>query len=160
MSAERLVRLLKEKKETLALAESCTGGLIASTIVDVPGASEVFKGGVVSYTDEIKNRLLGVEKETLARYTAVSEPTAREMALGAARRFGSDWALSVTGYAGPSGIDKRLDGVVYISLTDRNGNCQTRRFRFSGERNETRRRAAQIAIDWLVKAVSGGNENG
>ena len=98
--AEAVVKRLKEQELTLATAESCTGGLIGKLLTDVPGASAVYKGGVISYVNEIKHRLLGVEQETLDVCTAVSRETAHEMARGARERLMTDCAVSVTGLAG------------------------------------------------------------
>ena len=101
--AEAVIARLKEQGLTLATAESCTGGLIGKLLTDVPGASAVYKGGVISYVNEIKHRLLGVEQEILDVCTAVSRETAHEMARGARERLAADCAVSVTGLAGPDG---------------------------------------------------------
>ena len=98
--------MLKKRRESLALAESCTGGLIAHKITNVPGSSIYFKEGLITYSNESKMRLLGVRKKTLKDHGAVSEPVAKVMAEGARRRSGSDWAVSVTGIAGPGGGTK------------------------------------------------------
>ena len=104
---EELARAIVERASalgvTVSTAESLTAGMIASTIADIPGASAVLRGGAVTYCDEIKHRVLGVEQETLDRYTAVSYQTAREMATGSLRLYQSDIAVSATGYAGPGG---------------------------------------------------------
>lgn len=114
---EVLVRLLTERKQTLALAESCTGGGIAHLVTNVPGASAVFLAGYVTYSNEAKMNSLGVRAETLAAHGAVSEATAREMAEGARRNAGSDFALAVTGIAGPAGgTDAKPVGTVFIAL--------------------------------------------
>ena len=112
-----LVRLLTERHQTLALAESCTGGCMANRITNVPGASAVLMGGLVTYSNEAKQRLLGVRAETLAAHGAVSEAVAREMAQGARSTLGADYALSVTGIAGPSGgtLEKPV-GTVFVGL--------------------------------------------
>ena len=112
-----VVQLLKQRGETLVLAESCTGGHIANRITDVPGASAVFLCGLVTYSNEAKQNLLDVRAETLAQHGAVSDPVAREMAQGARERFNADYALSVTGIAGPDGgtTDKPV-GTVFIAL--------------------------------------------
>jgi nicotinamide-nucleotide amidase len=112
-----VVHLLTQRKETLVLAESCTGGYVANRITDVPGASAVFLAGLVTYSNEAKQQLLGVRPETLAKHGAVSEATVREMAEGARRRFNADYALAITGIAGPSGgtPDKPV-GTVFIAL--------------------------------------------
>ena len=112
-----IVRRLTERKQTLALAESCTGGFLAHRITNVPGASAVFLAGLVTYSNEAKQRLLGVQAETLAAHGAVSEPVAREMAEGARERNGADYALAVTGIAGPAGgTPEKPVGTVFIAL--------------------------------------------
>lgn len=112
-----IVRLLTERKQTLALAESCTGGHIANRLTNVPGASAVLWGGLVTYANEAKEKLLGVQAATLARHGAVSEETAREMAAGARKISGADYALAVTGIAGPSGgSEAKPVGTVFIGL--------------------------------------------
>ena len=117
-----VVRLLTERKQTLALAESCTGGNIANRITNVPGASVIFSGGVVSYANSAKEKLLGVREETLRQHGAVSEAVAREMALGARTQFGTDYALAVTGIAGPGGgTPEKPVGTVFIGLASTNG---------------------------------------
>ena len=98
-----VVRLLTRRRKTLALAESCTGGFIANEITNVPGASEVFPGGIVAYSNGVKEKFLGVRPETLKRHGAVSAAVAREMAEGAREKFGADFAIAVTGIAGPAG---------------------------------------------------------
>lgn len=113
-----VVRLLTERGQTLAVAESCTGGRLASRVTDVPGASAVFLGGFVTYSNDLKQRLLGVPADTLARHGAVSEPTARAMAEGARSRTGADFALAVTGIAGPTGgTAEKPVGTAFIALS-------------------------------------------
>ena len=114
---ETIVRLLTERKQTLVLAESCTGGYVANRITDVPGASVVFLSGLVTYSNESKQQLLGVRAETLAQHGAVSEPVAREMAEGARSRFSADYAIAITGIAGPGGgTPEKPVGTVFIAL--------------------------------------------
>ncbi|PYK97458.1 MAG: hypothetical protein DME19_16295 [Verrucomicrobia bacterium] len=112
-----IVRLLTERRETLALAESCTGGYIANRITNVPGASAVLLAGLVTYSNDAKQKFLGVRGETLASHGAVSEPVAREMAEGARQKTGAHFAIAVTGIAGPTGgtPDKPV-GTVFIAL--------------------------------------------
>jgi nicotinamide-nucleotide amidase len=113
-----VVRLLTKQKRTLALAESCTGGFIANQITNVPGASKIFLGGVVAYSNDVKRKFLGVRAKTFERHGAVSEATAAEMAQGARKRFGADFAIAVTGIAGPSGGTKtKPTGTVFIALS-------------------------------------------
>lgn len=117
---EAVIEKLKEKHIKVATAESCTGGLIAKRITDVPGASEVFDCGIISYANEIKHRVLGVSEDDLNKYGAVSEPVARQMAQGALKVSGADIAVSVTGIAGPdSDSTNKPVGLVYIGLADR-----------------------------------------
>lgn len=112
-----VVRLLTGRKQTLALAESCTGGALAHRLTNVPGASAVLLAGLVTYSNEAKQKLLGVQPETLAAHGAVSEAVAREMAEGARCATGADYALSVTGIAGPGGgSEAKPVGTVFIGL--------------------------------------------
>jgi nicotinamide-nucleotide amidase len=124
-----IVRRLTECRRTLALAESCTGGGIANRLTNVPGASAVFLGGLVTYSNEAKQSLLGVQAETLATHGAVSEAVAREMAEGARLRLGADFALSVTGIAGPTGgTEAKPVGTVFIGLALKEGSLALRQF--------------------------------
>ena len=124
-----VVRLLTERKKTLALAESCTGGCIAHRVTNVPGASAVFLGGFVTYSNESKQKFLGVRAETLAAHGAVSETVAREMAEGARSQLGADFALAVTGIAGPGGGTKEKPmGTVFVGLAGDFGTVVERKF--------------------------------
>jgi len=148
-----LGRLLSEAGLTLALAESCTGGLVAHRVTNVPGSSAYFLGGVVSYSNEAKQRILGVAPATLDAHGAVSEETAGEMARGARRLFGADLAASVTGIAGPGGgtPDKPV-GLVYVAVSSRAGErCE--RFLWSGDREANKRESAQAVLRMLVEQV-------
>ena len=111
---QTVVRLLKEKNQTVAFAESCTGGLCGKRITDISGASEVFHCGVISYANEIKAGVLGVKQETLDTFTAVSEETAKEMAQGVKALSGAHYGVSITGYAGPG--DEEEVGLIYIAV--------------------------------------------
>ena len=152
---ERVAQGLREQGMTLALAESCTGGLLAKRITDVPGASEVFGFGCVTYSNEAKQALVGVSPETLERYTAVSPETALEMARGARQRSGADIGLSTTGYAGPGGgTEEHPVGTVFIGLSWDGGErviCPERRYMRS--REQIRRSASSTALDLLRREV-------
>lgn len=118
---EEVISLLSEKGLTLTAAESCTGGLIAKRLTDVSGASAVFHGSLVTYSNRLKEKWLGVQAETLQKYGAVSEQTAREMALGAKQAADADLAVAVTGIAGPNSDDTNKPvGLVFIALADGN----------------------------------------
>lgn len=136
---------------TLATAESCTAGLVAARIADIPGASDVLRGGAVTYCDAVKRRVLGVSEDTLRLHSAVSDPCAREMAVGARVLFEADMAVSLTGYAGPGGgtLDDPA-GTVYIGLADERG-VTCARCSFEGSRNSVRAHAALFALQMLLK---------
>lgn len=147
--AEALVQLLRERSLTLATAESCTGGLAAKLITDIPGASQVFAGSVVSYSNRIKTNTLGVKEETLKRFGAVSTETAREMADGIAQRFSVDCAVSLTGVAGPDGgTPEKPVGLVYAGLHVP-GRTEVLEFHLLRSRTQIRERAAANALNSL-----------
>lgn len=147
---EAVIEKLKEKHMKVATAESCTGGLIAKRITDVPGASEVFDCGIISYANEIKHRVLGVSEDDLNKYGAVSEPVARQMAEGALKVSGADIAVSVTGIAGPdSDSTNKPVGLVYIGLADRD-NVWVRELRTSRkDRSYNRYVSASNALNMI-----------
>lgn len=141
--------LFRDQCLTLALAESCTGGLIAKRITDLPGSSAYFLEGAVTYSNAAKQRLLGVPPEVLDTKGAVSSECASAMAKGARSAAGSDLGLAVTGIAGPDGgCDEKPVGTVFISLAAPDG-CWTKRFQFHGSRDEIRVLTAWTALDWL-----------
>lgn len=144
-----LVGMLASRKKTLALAESCTGGTIANRITNVPGASAVLLAGLVTYSNEAKMKFLGVKSETLKRHGAVSEPVAVEMAEGAARETGADFALSVTGIAGPSGgSDEKPVGTVFIGLAGQ-GLTRVEKYFNPYDRESFKQVTAQQAMELL-----------
>ena len=150
---EAVVRLLREEHLTVTTAESCTGGLIAGTLVNVAGASDVLGEGYVTYSNEAKERLLGVKRDTLLQYGAVSEQTAREMAEGAARAAGADAALSATGIAGPGGgTAKKPVGLVYVGCF-LEGNTVVKECRFGEDRMENRLRTVETALELLKEGL-------
>jgi nicotinamide-nucleotide amidase len=148
-----IVRLLTERKATLALAESCTGGYIANRVTNVPGASAVLLAGLVTYSNAAKQKFLGVHAETLARHGAVSEPVAREMAEGARRQTQADYALSVTGIAGPSGgTPEKPVGTVYIGLAGPSGTVAERQFN-PYDRETFKQVTTQQALELLRRTI-------
>ncbi|HYS77413.1 MAG TPA: competence/damage-inducible protein A [Candidatus Dormibacteraeota bacterium] len=146
-------RLLAGRGESLSSAESLTGGEIAQRITRVPGASRYFRGGVVAYTEEAKRTVLGVRADTLKAEGSVGPETAGEMARGARRLFGSTWALSATGYAGPQGGGPgQPPGTVFLGLSDPRGEA-TRALSLPGTRETVRSRTARTALDLLRRAI-------
>jgi nicotinamide-nucleotide amidase len=152
---ESLVAALKGRGATLATAESCTGGLIGARITDVPGASSVYLGGVVTYSDRAKTERLGVAPALLAAHGAVSEATAAAMAEGCLRAFGAALAVSVTGIAGPSGgTPEKPVGTVWIGLADGAG-TGAERFGFGGTRDMIRERSVNKALEMAYRRLTG-----
>lgn len=146
---EAIVRMLKEDGLTVTTAESCTGGLLAGRIMNVPGASDVYKEGYITYSNDAKERLLNVKRETLMEYGAVSPQTAYEMAEGVALAAGADAALSVTGIAGPGGGTKdKPVGLVYIGCYVK-GHVRVKEFYFTGNRDKNREYAVARALTLL-----------
>ena len=142
-------RQLLARRETLALAESCSGGRIADMLTAVPGASAYFLGGAVAYANDLKERWVSVAHTTLVENGAVSQPVAAEMARGARRSAGSTWALSVTGIAGPDGgTPEKPVGTVFIGLDGPDG-TEVKAHRFNGDREWVRSASAYAALDWL-----------
>ena len=151
--AEAVVDKLKDAGMTVTTVESCTGGLLSATLVDVSGASDVFYQGVVTYANEAKVRLVGVKEATLQAHGAVSEETAREMAEGGAKAANADAALSVTGIAGPGGGTKEKPvGLVYIGCYV-NGKTIVKKNLFTGNRREVREQAVETALKLLLECL-------
>ena len=139
----------------MSAAESCTGGLIGAAITDVPGASEVFLGSAVTYSNESKERVLGVKHDTLLKYGAVSEQTAREMASGAIEAYGSDYSVAVRGIAGPGGATpEKPVGLVYIAVADGPRTVVCRNV-FEGDRQSVREQTVEKAIGLLTDMIRG-----
>jgi nicotinamide-nucleotide amidase len=153
---EVVVRLLGESNATLATAESCTGGLVAHRITNVPGASEVFTHGFVTYSNEAKTGLLGVPKTLLESHGAVSEPVARAMAEGVLRVSSAHCAIAVTGIAGPGGgSEEKPVGTVFIALAGRDGTCFCERFFYPHEREHFKLLTSQRALDLVRRHLTG-----
>jgi len=139
----------------LAIAESCTGGLLGERITNIPGSSDVFVGGVIAYHNDVKRDAIGVSEEVLLRYGAVSEEVATQMAAGVRARLAADVAISITGVAGPGGgTPEKPVGLVWIALST--PETKARRFQLIGDRTEIRQRAAQAALEMLRRTLSKG----
>ncbi len=152
-SMEEVVgRLLKENGLTLSVAESCTGGLLSARIVNVPGSSSYFMGGVVVYSNELKVSLLGVKRETIEKYGAVSEETCKEMLKGLRERFKTDCGIAITGIAGPGGTEKKPEGLTYIGVYLKDKEVIKKRI-FNKGRNKNRFLSTQIALNILRKLI-------
>jgi PncC family amidohydrolase len=147
--ARKVGALLQERRLTLVVAESCTGGLLATQITNISGSSAYFLGGIVAYSNAVKERLLGVPVSTLQRHGAVSCETAVAMARGARRLLRADLALSTTGIAGPTGgSPEKPVGMVYVALASGLGeNC--REFHWTGDRRRNREQSVRAALEWL-----------
>ena len=149
-------RLLSAHGLTVTTAESCTGGLLAGRLVNVPGISANFKEGYITYANEAKEKLLGVAHKTLTEHGAVSEETAHEMAEGVRRAAGADIGVGITGIAGPDGGTKEKPvGLVYIGCCFRGKTC-VRRFVFDGNRSEVRESAVSAALTLLCEVIREG----
>lgn len=151
---EQLVELLAKKHYTITTAESCTGGMIAGTIVNVAGASDVLNEGYVTYSNEAKMRLVNVTEESLQKFGAVSEQVAEEMAKGAAKVASSNMALSATGIAGPGGGTKEKPvGLVYIGCY-LNGQTKVKKCLFQGNRTENRKHTVEHALMLAIDMIN------
>ena len=154
--AERLQGVCLGRGLTVAVAESCTGGLVASTITEVAGSSGYFAGGVVSYSNEAKTAFLDVPPAALDAHGAVSAQVAKAMAAGAHARFGTTLAVSITGVAGPDGgSDEKPVGLTYIGLAS-GADVEVRRLQLSGDRGGNREAATRAALEWLIEAAEAG----
>lgn len=143
---------LKRRGWRLAVAESCTGGLLGHRLTNVPGSSAYFLGGVIAYWNEIKTRLLNVREETLARFGAISPQAAQEMAEGVRRLFQADLALAITGVAGPDPEEGKPPGEIYVALAGPQG-IQVRRVTGGSDRQENKARAVEAALELLETAL-------
>ena len=152
-SAAEVIELLKAKNKTLATAESCTGGMIGAAITSVPGSSEVYGFGFITYANEAKEQLLGVRRDTLAAHGAVSPETAAEMAAGARRAANADIAIAVTGIAGPGGgTPEKPVGLVYVGISSEKG-TRTLKLNLSGDRDQVRRQTCINALRAVIEEL-------
>jgi len=149
----QLARALTDSGATASVAESCTAGGLAYALTTVPGSSHYFVGGILAYANEVKCSLLNVKQATLDTFGAVSAEVAEEMANGCRRRFETDFALSITGIAGPDGgTDAKPVGLIYIGLASAH-ETSSRRYRFTGSRDEIRKASIHAAIRFLHEAL-------
>ena len=155
--AEELVAMLIARRETVATAESCTGGLVAAALTDIPGVSACYPGGVVSYANEVKQRALDVPAEILETRGAVSPECAEAMAAGVRRRFGTDWSVVTTGIAGPDGgTPEKPVGLVYIGVAGPDGVTVSRNL-FPGNRAAVRAATVRRALSQLLDHIKLSN---
>lgn len=150
---EEISKILRSRKENLSFAESCTGGLLSATLCEKPGVSNIFLGSVVSYSNEVKVNLLAVKEDTLKSFGAVSVQVAKEMAQGASSRLKTNWAVSITGVAGPGGgsVEKPV-GTVCFSIVGPNIELVEKQV-FSGQRTDIQRQAADYAAKLLLNQL-------
>ena len=154
---EKLVKLLIKNNYKISMAESCTGGLLASTIVSVPSASSVLEMSFVTYSNESKNKLCGVQFSTIDKYGVVSENVAKEMAVGVSRVANSQVGVGITGLAGPTGGTVELPvGTVCFGFCI-NGQAVTKTNHFSGNRNTVRKKAVDFAVQTLIELLENAN---
>ncbi|MCL2183040.1 MAG: CinA family protein [Chitinispirillia bacterium] len=148
-----LGKIFKSKGLTLAVAESCTGGLLGGAVTSAAGASSYFRGGVIAYDNDIKRDILGVQAADLEGHGAVSGPVVHGMASGAAKLFSADCGVSVSGIAGPGGgTDEKPVGLVFIGIYYQ-GKAQSRSFTFKGDRSDIRSQSVRAAIEFLIDVV-------
>jgi len=150
----RVHRNLVDRGMTVAVAESCTGGLLGAALTERPGSSAYFLGGIQAYANNVKEQLLGVSHETLLSFGAVSEEVASEMALGVQRLTGSDWALSTTGIAGPDGgSEEKPVGTVWVSVAD-SAAVYSHKLLLDGDRSNVRNHTVLEALSMLLERLS------
>jgi len=145
--AKKVVSLMIQKKKTLSLAESCTGGLLSHYLTNIPGSSKFFKIGIIAYANEAKQALLGVSSSTIKKYGAVSDQTIKQMAKGARRVLKTDFSIAISGIAGPTGsTPTKPVGLVFIAVCSKN-KLRSFQFKFRGPRQSIKKQAAKKALD-------------
>ncbi|MDO7252800.1 CinA family protein [Helicobacter cappadocius] len=151
---ECIIAILRENKKKVTTAESCTGGLLAYQFTSISGASDVYDGGIISYANDIKHRILGVSEENLKRYGAVSEVVVSEMLIGVLKVFGADYAIATSGIAGPGGgsIEKPV-GTIFIGVQKLGEFPVIERYLFGGSREEIQKTSSQKALELLAKIL-------
>ncbi|PZT77047.1 MULTISPECIES: CinA family protein [unclassified Streptomyces] len=148
-AAGRVLRLLVERGQTLAVAESLTGGLVAAEVTSVPGASQAFRGSVTAYATPLKSEVLGVDAALLAARGAVDAEVARQMATGVRRVLGADWGVATTGVAGPEPQDGQPVGTVFVAVSGPQGRGKVAALRLNGDRADIRKESVRSALDLL-----------
>ncbi|MER6997492.1 CinA family protein [Streptomyces sp. NPDC000410] len=159
--AARVLRMLAERGETLAVAESLTGGLVAAELTSVPGASRSFRGSVTAYATALKQDILGVDGDLLAARGAVDPDVAAQMAAGVRARLGAGWGIATTGVAGPEEQDGQPVGTVFVAVVGPGGGRKVAALRLNGDRAEIRRESVRSVLELLAGALAGelpGNE--
>jgi PncC family amidohydrolase len=152
--ADVLFSLLEERGETVAVAESCTGGLLSKLLTDRSGSSKVFLGGAVVYSNSAKTKLLGADPESLDKFGAVSQAVVRSISAGALRIFGSDYGIGISGVAGPTGgTAEKPVGTVWIGVCGKQGEARQMKFHFTGNRRRIRKKAALSALILLERFI-------
>lgn len=151
--ARLLQEALIEHGKTLVTAESCTGGLIGARLTAVPGSSDYYRGGAVVYSNELKTLLLGVSPKMLGRVGAVSRQVATAMARGARKNLGGDWAVAVTGVAGPGASDKKPAGLVFIAVAGPGRKAVVEEWHFEGGRAKVRQQTVERALELLWEMI-------
>lgn len=152
--AKELSDRLRSRELSITTVESCTGGLVGACITALPGSSDIYPGGFITYSNELKQRMVGVSFATLKAHGAVSAQTAIEMAVGGLSQTEADLAISITGIAGPDGGSKEKPvGTVWICAANREGKKDCRRFIFSGGRDEVRARSAAVSMRMAIQAL-------
>lgn len=150
---ERVGHLLRGQNKTIALAESCTGGLVGHLLTQVPGSSDYLRGGVIAYSNDAKEQILGVKRQTLDQFGAVSEETAIEMAQGARKLFSADYSIAVTGIAGPSSDDtEKPVGLTWLAVGSENA-TQTESHHWLGDRGKNKTLSAEAALRLLLASL-------
>lgn len=150
-----LQNLLRANKQTITTAESCTGGLVASMITKISGSSDIFNGSIVTYSNKIKNQELNVKNETLEKYGAVSSEVVNEMLDGVINKFNADFAIAISGIAGPNGATKNKPvGTVVIGLGNSNNHKIVTVYNFNGSREEVQIQATKVALKEISKFIT------
>jgi len=159
LELQKLIEKLLHQKQTLTTAESCTGGMIGQWITSITGSSKVYQGGVIAYSNEVKEKILHVPTQILKKHGAVSEPTAFFMAKGAQKILTATWAISVTGIAGPDGgTTQKPVGLICFGLAGPNGILTKQIILKDQGRQSNRKRASQIALEWLYAHLKSHNQ--